>query len=98
MTSMHTKHFTALAAGILFASVTPILAAPAAPEPAKETAAPREFTFDIPAQALTSALLAFSAQTGLQVLTSGPNVSTAKTDGVSGKLSIPTALDKLLNG
>src|SRR5688572_20184725 len=58
----------------------------------------REVTFDIPAQPLVSAILAFSAQTGLQVVTSGANVSTAKTAGVTGRLRIDNALEKLLTG
>jgi len=58
----------------------------------------RELKFDIPAQALSSAIIAFSEQTGVQVITSGAQVTGLTTAGVSGKFSIARALERLLNG
>lgn len=58
----------------------------------------QEFKFDIPAQPLSSAILSFSAQTGVQIITDGADVSALKTNGVSGRLSIGQALTRLLSG
>ncbi len=58
----------------------------------------REVQFKIPAQRLSEALIAFSAQSGIQIVTAGEDVSKLSTSGVSGRLSISTALHQLLNG
>ena len=58
----------------------------------------RELTLEIPAQQLSSAILAFSAQTGVQVITDGTDVAAVATSGVKGYLSIDQALTQLLQG
>lgn len=55
----------------------------------------QRLTFDIPPQKLTSALLQFSHQSGVQVVV-GPEVGEVKTDGITGQRSISDALKKLL--
>lgn len=52
----------------------------------------------IPAQPLASALLEFSAQTGMQVVTAGADVRDLKTAGISGRVTVGEALKKLLAG
>jgi outer membrane receptor protein involved in Fe transport len=54
--------------------------------------------FSIPPQPLASALIEYSKQANVQVLTSGANLESAKSPGVSGKLSAAAALAKLLEG
>src|SRR5688572_13195606 len=56
----------------------------------------RQMTFDIPAQKLTSALLQFSHQAGVQVVV-GPEVGDHDTAGINGKQSIGSALSHLLH-
>ncbi len=56
----------------------------------------REVKFSIPAQGLDAALVEFSKQAQLQVVTSGAQVGKLKSAGVTGKLSIADALDRLL--
>ena len=54
--------------------------------------------FSIPPQSLASALIEYSKQANVQVLTSGANLESAKSPGVSGKLTAAAALNKLLEG
>jgi iron complex outermembrane receptor protein len=54
--------------------------------------------FSIAPQPLSSALIEFSKQANVQVLTSGANLDNAKSPGVSGKLTPAAALNKLLEG
>jgi len=54
--------------------------------------------FSIPPQPLSSALIEYSKQANVQVLTSGANLENAKSPGVSGKLTAAAALNKLLEG
>ncbi|MFT3791960.1 MAG: TonB-dependent receptor [Rudaea sp.] len=54
--------------------------------------------FSIPPQSLASALIEFSRQANVQVLTSGANLESAKSPGVNGKLAPAAALNKLLEG
>ena len=54
--------------------------------------------FDIPAQRLGDALPAFGRQAGIQVSAHGDVVREAMTAGVSGRLSVTAALDRLLAG
>ncbi|WP_372004277.1 TonB-dependent receptor [Tistrella mobilis] len=54
--------------------------------------------FDIPAQRLADALPVFGRQAGLQVSAHGDLVREATTGGVSGRLSVAAALDRLLAG
>ncbi|MBN8888395.1 MAG: TonB-dependent receptor [Rudaea sp.] len=63
---------------------------------AQATPNPREFS--IPAQPLASALIEYSRQSGVQVLTSGANIGAARSPGVNGRLSPTAALDRLLDG
>ena len=58
----------------------------------------KEIEFDIPPKALSAAIIEFSKQTGVQVVTAGEDVSTLATQGVSGRLTISQALEKLLTG
>jgi iron complex outermembrane receptor protein len=69
----------------------------AAAAPAEDLAS-REVDFDIPAQPLTSALLAFSAQSGLQVVTSGATLPVRDISAISGRQTIDDALNQLLSG
>src|SRR5262245_8121355 len=55
----------------------------------------RKLTFDIPAQKLSTALLQFSHQSGVQVVV-GPEVGEQTTAGVNGEQSIANALSHLL--
>lgn len=61
-------------------------------------AAPDEREFSIPAQPLASALIEYSRQAGVQVLTAGANVGGVQSPGASGRLPVATALDRLLAG
>ncbi len=69
---------------------------------AATTAAAEEFTreldFNIPSQRLADAILQFSEQAGVQVVTLGSNVSGLKSQGVSGKHRIDEALHLMLKG
>lgn len=53
---------------------------------------------DIPAQSLTSALIALSKQTGTQVMIRSELVNDLTTEGVSGRMSLSAALSQLLKG
>ena len=54
--------------------------------------------FSIPAQPLANALIEYSRQAGVQVLTSGAHIGNARSPGVNGQLSLARALDRLLEG
>lgn len=54
--------------------------------------------FNIPPQALETALIVFADQTGAQVASSSDNIGDLKTKGVSGKLSPREALARLIEG
>ncbi len=86
------KRIPALFALVLFCALSVI-------GPARATdIADQEFNFDIPAQSLTGALLTFSAQTGLQVVTSGATLPASKTSAVAGRQTIASVLGQLLSG
>ena len=55
-------------------------------------------SFDIPAQALMTALRAYSEQTGVSVLFDDSLVRNRRSPGVSGRFSAPDALEHLLDG
>jgi iron complex outermembrane recepter protein len=57
----------------------------------------REAEFDIPAQDLSGAVIAFSEQSGIQVVTAGEDVTRLRSPGVQGRLQIAKALEKLLS-
>jgi outer membrane receptor protein involved in Fe transport len=58
----------------------------------------RVVEFNISPNQLSAAIIEFSQQTGVQVVTAGEDVSSLSTSGVSGKLSIAKALQLLLTG
>jgi iron complex outermembrane receptor protein len=58
----------------------------------------QEKDFNIPPQPLAKAVIQFSDQSGIQVVTSGQDVSKLTTEGVKGRLKIGEALKTLLNG
>lgn len=58
----------------------------------------REALFDLPRQPLEKALLGFSEQAHVQVLTSSANIPDQIAGGVSGRMRIRRALDQLLQG
>lgn len=57
-----------------------------------------KIVFDIPAQPLESALLRFSQQASVQLLTSSDELPSAQSKGVSGRLAVRVALTTLLQG
>ncbi|MBS0566865.1 MAG: TonB-dependent receptor [Proteobacteria bacterium] len=63
---------------------------------AQQTPDAREFS--IPPQPLASALIEYSRQAGVQVLTSGADIGAAQSPGVSGRLPVAGALGRLLEG
>ena len=65
---------------------------------ARAQAAESLIQFNIPAQSLESALLAFSRQAHVQVSAAGADIGTLKTPGLVGTLSAPAALEQLLTG
>ena len=58
----------------------------------------REALFDLPQQLLEKALLGFSEQAHVQLLTSSANIPDQIAGGVSGRMRIRRALDQLLHG
>src|SRR5688572_10638183 len=58
----------------------------------------REVQMDIAAQPLAAALIQFSSQTGVQVITRAADVAPGRSAGVAGKMSIQEALKRLLAG
>lgn len=73
------------------------LLVPAAPSQASGDRLSEEMKFEIPAQPLSTALVQFSKQAAVQVVTSSVELGTLETRGVSGKLSITRALEALLD-
>lgn len=57
----------------------------------------KQVTVDVAAQPMGSALLQFSAQTGLQIMTEGTSVSDKTSPGVKGTLPVGNALKMLLD-
>src|SRR5688572_4446330 len=53
---------------------------------------------DIPPQKLSSALVAFSKQAKLQIVTSSEQLKDQESEGAVGTFKLSTALQKLLNG
>nr|WP_314873912.1 TonB-dependent siderophore receptor [uncultured Pseudomonas sp.] len=58
----------------------------------------QEMSFDIPSQALASALLSFGKQTDMQILFSQDSVQGRRSTGVQGRLEPEQALARLLQG
>jgi iron complex outermembrane recepter protein len=65
---------------------------------AQETAPDGVVRFDIPAQPLSGALMAFGAQSGLQVTVDSRIVAGLSSPGISGDMTPETALQQLLSG
>jgi outer membrane receptor protein involved in Fe transport len=86
---MHTLKASVLTLAAWLLAVTMI-------QPAFALDLSREVQFSIPAQGLDAALVEFSRQAQLQVVTSGAEVGKLKSSGVTGTLSIADALDRLL--
>ncbi len=60
--------------------------------------APRQFTFDVPAQGLGDALLAFSRRTGLQLASSPSLLKGARSQPLRGRMTAEEALARLTAG
>jgi len=58
----------------------------------------RAMRFDIPPQALASALLEFSDQSGIQIITAGAGVAGLRSPGIAGEHTVEAALRQLLRG
>lgn len=82
---------------LVLSGALPFLALPlpAAPAQAQSSAT---VDFAIAPQSLAGALIEYSKQAHVQVLTSGANLENARSPGVSGKLSASAGLRKLLEG
>lgn len=80
--------------GLNLLALAGLLAAPVAAVAAEQAALP----FDIPAQALSTALTRFSAVTGLQVLYEGDLAEGVKSAELKGEYTAEQALQKLLQG
>ena len=72
------------------------VATPAAAQSAQS--APRQFTFDVPAQGLGDALLAFSRRTGLQLASSPALLKGARSQRLRGRMTAEDALARLTAG
>ncbi|ULQ47533.1 TonB-dependent receptor [Flagellatimonas centrodinii] len=59
---------------------------------------PREQPYEIPAQGLAEALITYSDQSGVQVVTSGYDLVDRETAGITGTYTAAAALDALLSG
>ncbi|MBE1159213.1 TonB-dependent siderophore receptor [Dyella acidiphila] len=68
------------------------------PTPGYAAEQPVGTRFAIPAQPLSSALIAFGKQANVQVLTAGQTVAPLRSPGVNGVLSAQAALQQLLQG
>ena len=87
---------------IVFLLLALLSGAPLAPlgasPPAHGAREEKEFDFNLPAQATTSALLAFSKQTKIEVLFSFNALRNLRSKEVSGRLAATEALRRLLEG
>ncbi len=83
---------------LLLGSATSLacIATPAAAQSAQS--APRQFTFDVPAQGLGDALLAFSRRTGLQLASSPALLKGARSQRLRGRMTAEAALARLTAG
>lgn len=77
---------------MLFTSMSALAAPPAA------AVQPVSMRFLIPAQSLSTALIAFGKQADMQVLTAGETVAGLRSQTVSGTLDVRAALTRLLKG
>lgn len=89
---------TASVAVIVMAAVmAPEIAAAQSPAPA-QASIEREVQFDIPAQDLNGALIAFARSAGVQVFYEASSVQGRQGGAVSGRLSVAEGLNRLLSG
>lgn len=88
---------TALLAGVAALALTLTSEPVRAQQPAVAADAART-AFDIPAQDLNAALLAFARQTRVQLFYDVDKVRGLNSPGVSGRFTLPEALDRLLAG
>ncbi|MET0548593.1 MAG: STN domain-containing protein, partial [Xanthomonas sp.] len=56
----------------------------------------RQIAFSIPAQALSTALIAYGKQANVQVLTASPTLGGLRSDGLQGAFTADAALQRLL--
>jgi outer membrane receptor protein involved in Fe transport len=82
---------------LVLSGVLPLMALPL-PAALAQAQSSATVDFAIAPQSLASALIEYSKQAHVQVLTSGANLENAKSPGVSGKLSASAGLRKLLEG
>jgi iron complex outermembrane receptor protein len=75
-----------------------MLAGPAGTLPARAAEQAAAVRFEIPAQALATALIAFGKQANVQVLTAGQTVDALRSRAVSGTLTPEMAMARLLEG
>lgn len=85
----------ALAAGMVLLNVG---AFAQSPQPAARTTASRQFSFNIPRQPLSSAMIAFQRVTSMSVLADGSVPASAISPGVAGSRSAASALQQMLAG
>lgn len=94
------RHRARLLAAATFALVACVQGAmaqtPASPSPAADRASTR--TFDIPAQPLSSAVAAFSRQSGLQVTLASATARGVTAQAVKGSITAEQALAQMLKG
>ncbi|WEK45163.1 MAG: TonB-dependent receptor [Candidatus Andeanibacterium colombiense] len=80
-------------------SAVPLLEAPAAAQSGKTSdAAQKSYDFNIAGQSLSSALTAFAAETGLQIVYSQEDAGQIASPGVKGRMSADAALARLTAG
>ncbi len=95
---MFGRNFVRMLSGVLAALMFVGVAAAGPAAQPQSVDLDREITFSIPPQPLESALLRFSQQANLQLLTSSDELPSTASAGVSGRLAIRAALKALLQG
>lgn len=87
-----------LAAVLLFATATAAPAQQGARGESARSGLTREVTFRIPPQTLASAVVEFSDQAAVQLVSQTDDLADLSTRGVSGRMSVEAALRQLLQG
>jgi iron complex outermembrane receptor protein len=88
----------ALLAGALLMGTTSIPASAQSAQPAPQGQTERRLSFDIPAQDLNGAVLAFADKAGIQVFYDVSRVQGLRSNGVRGDLTAQEALGRILAG
>lgn len=83
---------------ILTAAFLPFSSMTQSPAVAQTAGQPANQTYSIPAQSLSTALLQFANQTGLQLFYDSSVISGKRSPGVSGSMSRQAALQRILSG